>query len=51
MKTGNRHTRLPIFFATLAIFLLFNGPALAVDDGARAYWKGRDGTNVVSYQQ
>ncbi len=50
MKTGNRHARLPAFFVTLAIFLLFNRPALAVDDGARAYWKGRDGTNGVSFQ-
>ena len=50
MKTGNRHNRLPAFFIILAIFLLFNGPALAVDDGARAYWKGRAGTNGVSFQ-
>ncbi|MFC1821134.1 transporter [Thermodesulfobacteriota bacterium] len=50
MKTGNRHARLPAFFVTLAIFILFNGPALAVDDGARAYWKGRDGTHGVSFQ-
>ncbi len=50
MKTGNRHTRLWAFFATLAIVLSFSGPALAVDDGARAYWKGRDGTNVLSFQ-
>jgi len=50
MKTGNRHTRLWAFFATLAIVLSFSGPALAVDDGARAYWKGRDGTHVFSFQ-
>jgi hypothetical protein len=50
MKTGNRHTRLPALFATIAIILSFSGPALAIDDGARAYWKGRDGTNVVSFQ-
>jgi hypothetical protein len=50
MKTGNRHTGLPAFLATLAIILLFSGQALAVDDGARAYWKGRDGTNAVSFQ-
>ena len=50
MKSGNRHTRLWAFLATLAIILLFSGPALAVDDGARAYWKGRDGTNVLSFQ-
>jgi hypothetical protein len=50
MKSKNRHTRLWVFIATLAIILSFSGPALAVDDGARAYWKGRDGTNVVSFQ-
>jgi len=50
MKSGIRLTRLWTFFATLAIILSFSGPALAVDDGARAYWKGRDGTNVVSFQ-
>ena len=50
MKSGNRHTRLWAFLATLAIILLFSGPTLAVDDGARAYWKGRDGTNVLSFQ-
>jgi hypothetical protein len=50
MKTGNRHNGLPAFLATLAIILLFSGQALAVDDGARAYWKGRDGTHGVSFQ-
>ena len=50
MKSGNRHTRLRAIFTTLAIILSFSGTALAVDDGARAYWKGRDGTNVVSFQ-
>jgi hypothetical protein len=50
MKSGNRHTRLWAFLATLAIILSFSSPALAIDDGARAYWKGRDGTNVVSFQ-
>ncbi|MFC1788733.1 transporter [Thermodesulfobacteriota bacterium] len=50
MKSGNRHNRLWAFLATLAIILLFSGPAIAVDDGARAYWKGRDGTNVLSFQ-
>ena len=50
MKTGNRHARLPAFLATLVIILLFSGQALAVDDGARAYWKGREGTQGVSFQ-
>jgi hypothetical protein len=50
MKTEKRHTRLPIFFAILASILLLSGTALAVDDGARAYWKGRAGTHGVSFQ-
>ena len=50
MKTGNRHIRLTAFLAILAIILLFGGTALAVDDGARAYWKGRAGTQGVSFQ-
>lgn len=50
MKSGIRLTRLWAFFATLAIILSYSGLALAVDDGARAYWKARDGTNVVSFQ-
>ena len=50
MKRGNRHTRFAVFLSALAIILLFSGQALAVDDGARAYWKGRDGTNGVSFQ-
>jgi len=35
--------------AAIAI-LSFGGPAIAIDDGARAYWKLRDGTNVMSFQ-
>lgn len=50
MKTGNRHTRLLVFFVTLSIILSFSAPALAIDDGARSYWHGREGTNVVSFQ-
>ena len=33
-----------------AIFLSLSRPAFAVDDGARAYWKARDGAHVVSAQ-
>ncbi len=50
MKTEKRHIRFPAFFAILAIILLLSGTALAVDDGARAYWKGRAGTHGVSFQ-
>jgi len=50
MKTGNRYNSFCGFLATLAILLLSSGQTFAVDDGARAYWKGRDGTNVISFQ-
>jgi hypothetical protein len=49
-KSGNRHTCLLAICITLTTILLFSGPVFAVDDGARAYWKGRDGTQVVSFQ-
>ena len=50
MKSRNRHVRLLAMFTILAIILSFSRTTLAVDDGARAYWKGREGTNVVSFQ-
>jgi hypothetical protein len=50
MNIKNKHTRSLKVIAPLAMSLTFSGTALAVDDGARAYWKGRDGTEVVSFQ-
>ena len=50
MKKANRHPGLTSFLAILIMILLFGGQALAVDDGARAYWKGRAGTQGVSFQ-
>ena len=50
MKTGIIHARLLALLTTIVIILSFTGPTFAIDDGARAYWKGRDGTNVVSFQ-
>jgi hypothetical protein len=50
MKSISRHFLIPAVLATTAILLSFSDKALAVDDGARAYWKGRDGTTVVSFQ-
>jgi hypothetical protein len=50
MKSINKHILIPAVLATTAFLSLFGGKALAVDDGARAYWKGRDGTTVVSFQ-
>ena len=49
MKTEKRHTGFPAFFAILAIILLLSGTALAVDDGARAYWKGKAGTQFFAF--
>jgi hypothetical protein len=49
-KSGNKYTQLLTVFTILATILYLYGSVLAVDDGARAYWKGRDGTNGVSIQ-
>ena len=49
-KLGNKYTQLLTVFTIMATILSFRGSVLAVDDGARAYWKGRDGTNGVSIQ-
>jgi hypothetical protein len=38
------------FLVNLAIVSIFSTSAFAVDDGARAYWKGRDGTHGFSFQ-
>lgn len=49
-KLGNKYTQLLTVFTVMATILSLYGSVLAVDDGARAYWKGRDGTNGVSFQ-
>jgi len=49
-KPRNRSMRLLVGIAVAAILLSFGNPATAVDDGARAYWKARDGTHLVSVQ-
>jgi hypothetical protein len=49
MNLKNRHIRLLAFVTNLAI-LSFSAPALAVDDGARAFWKAREGKTVLSFQ-
>lgn len=49
MNTKIRHARLLAFVANLAI-LSFIAPVFAVDDGARAYWKTREGSTVISFQ-
>ncbi|MBW2567406.1 MAG: hypothetical protein JRE24_11160 [Deltaproteobacteria bacterium] len=50
MKTGKIYNGLLAFLVNLAIISMFSASAFAVDDGARAYWKGRDGTQGVSVQ-
>lgn len=50
MKSISRHTGSMALVATLVITLLYSGSALATDDGARAYWKGREGTQGFSIQ-
>ena len=50
IKKIKGYTRLLAILTILAIILSFSRPVLAIDDGARAYWKGRDGTQVVSFQ-
>jgi len=50
MKKIKECTRLLALLATLAIILSSSVPAVAQDDGARAYWNARTGTHVVSFQ-
>jgi hypothetical protein len=50
MRKRNSYLPLLGFLATLAIISSFSAPALAQDDGARAYWKAREGTHVLSFQ-
>ncbi len=50
MKKANCSARF-LALAALAIAVpLISGPVIAQDDGARTYWKGRAGTNVMSAQ-
>jgi len=50
MKTGNKHTQRVTALAVAVIIVSLTGMAFAVDDGARAYWNAREGTQVVSFQ-
>ena len=50
MNPRIKSTGLLVAIAAAAICLSFGSPAIAVDDGARSYWKARDGTHVVSVQ-
>ena len=51
MKSRNRHTCLLAILTSIAIIILsFSETVLAIDDGARAYWKTREGSTVLSFQ-
>ena len=50
MKLGNKYMQLLSIFTITTIILLFSKPTFAIDDGARAYWKTREGTQGVSFQ-
>ena len=50
MQTGNRYHGVWACFVALALILMFSQTAFAVDDGARAYWKAREGTQGFSFQ-
>lgn len=39
-----------VFISVCLIFMTFGQTALALDDGARAYWKTMENTNVVGFQ-
>ena len=50
MEAGNKNMQLLSIFIFVAIIMLFSKPTFAVDDGARAYWKAKDGFQGVSFQ-
>ena len=50
MKYRNKHVRRWTSLPALLIVGSLVMPALAIDDGARAYWNGKDGTDGVSFQ-
>jgi hypothetical protein len=50
MRKRNAYLPLLGFVATLAVTFCFSASALAQEDGARAYWKGREGSHVMSFQ-
>ncbi len=49
MKKSNGTTLLAILFSTIVILLSSSAPVLGTDDGARATWKGRAGTQLFSF--
>ena len=49
MNMQIKHLHLLAFITNFAI-LSFSAPVFSVDDGARAYWKTREGSTVLSFQ-
>ncbi len=49
MRKPNGTSLFLVLFSTLVIMLSSSAPALGTDDGARAYWKGRAGTQVFAF--
>jgi hypothetical protein len=50
MQSEYKHLRLWTLIAAASITCSLGTPALAIDDGARAYWNGKDGTDGLSFQ-
>jgi len=48
MKRPHGYSLFLVLFS-IVIILSSSGPALATDDGARAYWKGREGTQMFVF--
>ena len=48
MKRPHGYSLLGVL-SSIAIVLALSGPVLATDDGPRAYWKGRDGTQMFAF--
>ncbi len=50
MHLKSRSTSMMIWLTAWCVSMVFCETAQAQDDGARAYWKTLEGTNVVSFQ-
>lgn len=50
MRNNYRFLKRENILATIIIIFLFSFTLFAQDDGARSYWNGRAGTNVISFQ-
>lgn len=50
IQSGNRLVQSVVTLVIMATVFLVSGPAFAIDDGPRAYWKTREGTDIISVQ-